>query len=69
MAALLKQEGSLLKMSVLLSVYKDGRVCISILHNPGEDPTGYEDASERWSPVHTVSSVVLQSTNMLRLVD
>ena len=37
-----------------LSVYPDGRVCISILHPPGEDPNGYELASERWTPVHTV---------------
>lgn len=36
------------------AVYPDGRVCISILHPPGEDPNGYELASERWTPVHTV---------------
>jgi hypothetical protein len=36
-------------------VYPDGRVCISILHAPGDDPNGYELASERWSPVHTVN--------------
>ncbi len=40
--------------SALLAVYADGRVCISILHNPGDDPHGYEKAAERWSPVHTV---------------
>ncbi|KAL0919606.1 hypothetical protein M5K25_011711 [Dendrobium thyrsiflorum] len=34
-------------------VYPDGRVCISILHAPGDDPNGYELASERWTPVHT----------------
>jgi ubiquitin-protein ligase len=39
------------------SVYPDGRVCISILHPPGEDPNGYELASERWTPVHTVGLV------------
>jgi ubiquitin-protein ligase len=37
-----------------MPVYPDGRVCISILHPPGEDPNGYELASERWTPVHTV---------------
>jgi len=43
-------------LAVCLSpVYPDGRVCISILHAPGDDPNGYELASERWSPVHTVS--------------
>ena len=36
------------------AVYKDGRVCISILHDPGDDPHGYETAAERWSPVQSV---------------
>jgi hypothetical protein len=36
------------------AVYADGRVCISILHNPGDDPNGYETAAERWSPVQSV---------------
>lgn len=44
------------------AVYSDGKVCISILHNPGDDPHGYENASERWSPIHTVSPVLLMST-------
>ncbi|OAY46066.1 ubiquitin-conjugating enzyme E2 14 isoform X2 [Manihot esculenta] len=35
------------------NVYPDGKVCISILHPPGDDPNGYELATERWSPVHT----------------
>uniref|UniRef100_A0A804LMI9 Ubiquitin carrier protein 7 n=1 Tax=Zea mays TaxID=4577 RepID=A0A804LMI9_MAIZE len=35
-------------------VYPDGWVCISILHPPSEDPNGYELASERWTPVHTL---------------
>ena len=39
---------------VWVAVYSDGRVCISILHPPGDDPSGYELASERWTPVHTV---------------
>jgi len=47
------------------NVYKDGRVCISILHKPGNDPTGYEDASERWSPVHTVETIMLSIISML----
>jgi len=47
------------------NVYKDGRVCISILHNPGDDPTGYEDASERWSPVHTVETIMISIISML----
>jgi len=28
-----------------LAVYPDGRVCISILHPPGDDPNGYEVVS------------------------
>ena len=47
------------------NVYSDGRVCISILHNPGDDPMGYERASERWSPVHTVETIMLSIISML----
>ena len=42
-----------------LLVYTTGVVCISILHPPGDDPNGYEHASERWSPVQTVSTILL----------
>ncbi|CAK9156096.1 unnamed protein product [Ilex paraguariensis] len=35
------------------NIYPDGKVCISILHPPGDDPNVYELASERWSAVHT----------------
>ena len=55
-------------MSVLLfppPVYPDGNVCISILHNPGEDPLMYEQASERWSPVQSVEKVLLSVISML----
>ncbi|KAK2983268.1 hypothetical protein RJ640_009282 [Escallonia rubra] len=38
------------------NVYSDGKVCISILHPPGDDPNGYELSSERWMPVHTILS-------------
>lgn len=47
------------------NVYKDGRVCISILHSPGDDPHGYESASERWLPVHSVQSIMLSIISML----
>lgn len=43
----------------LCAVYADGRVCISILHSPGDDPHGYEQASERWLPIHTVRFPVM----------
>jgi len=47
------------------NVYPDGRVCISILHPPGDDPNGYELASERWMPVHTVETILLSIISML----
>ncbi|KAL7625307.1 hypothetical protein AAE478_004523 [Parahypoxylon ruwenzoriense] len=40
------------------NVYPDGNLCISILHNPGEDITSGEQASERWSPLQGVESVL-----------
>ncbi|KAL0074857.1 ubiquitin-conjugating enzyme/RWD-like protein [Phycomyces blakesleeanus] len=47
------------------NVYPDGTVCISILHPPGDDKYGYEDANERWSPVHTVETILLSVISML----
>eukprot|EP00275_Glaucocystis_incrassata_P002080 EC124719.1.p1 GENE.EC124719.1~~EC124719.1.p1 ORF type:complete len:133 (+),score=6.60 EC124719.1:203-601(+) len=47
------------------NVYPDGRVCISILHPPGNDPYGYESAAERWSPVHTVETILLSIISLL----
>ncbi|ELU37508.1 ubiquitin-conjugating enzyme domain-containing protein [Rhizoctonia solani AG-1 IA] len=40
------------------NIYPDGKVCISILHAPGEDQYGFEQAGERWMPVHSVESIV-----------
>jgi len=40
------------------NVYLDGRLCISILHAPGEDEQSGELASERWSPLQGVESVL-----------
>lgn len=48
-----------------LSVYPDGRVCISILHAPGDDPMGYESSAERWSPVQSVEKILLSVVSML----
>ncbi|KAK0744830.1 ubiquitin-conjugating enzyme/RWD-like protein [Apiosordaria backusii] len=41
------------------NIYPDGRLCISILHPPEEDISGYEQASERWSPVQSPESILL----------
>lgn len=34
-------------------------------HAPGEDEWGYEEAGERWLPVHTVESVVSTAVGAL----
>mmetsp|Transcript_11859 Transcript_11859/g.19982 ORF Transcript_11859/g.19982 Transcript_11859/m.19982 type:complete len:169 (+) Transcript_11859:77-583(+) len=47
------------------NVYEDGKVCISILHAPGEDQYGYESASERWLPIHTVESILISVISMI----
>ncbi|KAH9476909.1 Ubiquitin-conjugating enzyme E2 15 [Psilocybe cubensis] len=47
------------------NIYKDGTVCISILHAPGEDQYGYEDAGERWMPVHTAESILVSVISLL----
>lgn len=46
-------------------VDKNGDVCISILHEPGDDKFGYEKASERWLPVHTVETILISVISML----
>jgi ubiquitin-conjugating enzyme E2 G1 len=48
-----------------IQVYTNGDVCISILHPPGEDNTGYESAAERWSPVQTPATILLSVISML----
>ena len=40
------------------NVYADGKVCISILHAPGEDEQSGEMACERWSSIQGVESVL-----------
>jgi len=47
------------------NIYADGVVCVSILHAPGEDQYGYEDASERWLPVHSVESILVSVISLL----
>ncbi|KAG8935199.1 Ubiquitin-conjugating enzyme E2 15 [Tulasnella sp. UAMH 9824] len=47
------------------NIYPDGVVCISILHPPGEDQWGYEQASERWLPVHTVETILVSVISLL----
>jgi ubiquitin-conjugating enzyme E2 G1 len=49
------------------NIWPDGKVCISILHPPGEDPLNpQEQASERWLPIHNVFSICMSvSTSAL----
>lgn len=47
------------------NIDKVGNVCISILHEPGDDRFGYEKAAERWLPVHTVETILISVISML----
>ncbi|MES1905998.1 MAG: Ubiquitin-conjugating enzyme E2 G2 [Paramarteilia canceri] len=47
------------------NIYPEGEVCISILHPAGADPTGYESASERWTPAHSVEKILLSVISLL----
>ncbi|XP_009467256.1 PREDICTED: ubiquitin-conjugating enzyme E2 G1 [Nipponia nippon] len=47
------------------NVDKNGDVCISILHEPGEDKYGYEKPEERWLPIHTVETIMISVISML----
>lgn len=40
------------------NIYADGTLCISILHQPGEDLMSGEEAGERWSPLQGAESVL-----------
>jgi ubiquitin-conjugating enzyme E2 R len=47
------------------NIYPDGRLCISILHQPGEDEMSGESASERWNPSQRVESVLISVLSLL----
>uniref|UniRef100_A0AC35U466 UBIQUITIN_CONJUGAT_2 domain-containing protein n=1 Tax=Rhabditophanes sp. KR3021 TaxID=114890 RepID=A0AC35U466_9BILA len=47
------------------NIYHDGKVCISILHSPGEDPLGYEAIDERWSPCQSIEKILLSVISMI----
>lgn len=47
------------------NIYTDGRLCISILHPPGDDAMSGELASERWSPAQRVESVLISILSLL----
>ena len=47
------------------NIYPDGRLCISILHAPGEDVMSGEEAGERWSPAQRAETVLLSIISLL----
>ena len=48
------------------NIYKDGKVCISILHSPGVDRFNeQEKAEERWRPSLGVEQIILSVISML----
>ena len=47
------------------NVYPDGHICISILHEPGDDERSGELACERWSVAQNVRSILLSIISML----
>uniref|UniRef100_A0A0G4HQ76 UBC core domain-containing protein n=1 Tax=Chromera velia CCMP2878 TaxID=1169474 RepID=A0A0G4HQ76_9ALVE len=48
------------------NIYPDGRVCISILHDPGEDQFNPQERSdERWRPILGVESILVSVISML----
>ncbi|KAJ2654905.1 Ubiquitin-conjugating enzyme E2 14 [Coemansia sp. RSA 1200] len=47
------------------NVYTDGKVCISILHRAGDDPSNYERPEECWRPVLTAEAVLMSVISLL----
>jgi len=47
------------------NVYTDGRICISILHPPGEDNQSGERPEERWNPTQSVRTILLSVISLL----
>lgn len=48
------------------NIHEDGKVCISILHPPGEDRFNeQETADERWRPILGVEQIIVSVLSML----
>jgi len=47
------------------NVYRNGEVCISILHPHGRDAFGYEKPEERWTAVQSVEKILVSVMSML----
>ena len=46
------------------NIYENGTMCISILHE-GIDITEYEDIQERWTPTHSINSILISIISIL----
>lgn len=47
------------------NIYTDGKVCISTLHVADDDPSSYEKPDEKWTPVHSIRTIVLGVISIL----
>ncbi|KAL3111024.1 hypothetical protein niasHT_012406 [Heterodera trifolii] len=47
------------------NIFTSGKVCISILHPPGNDPFGIEHASERWNRNRSVESILVSVQQLM----
>jgi ubiquitin-conjugating enzyme E2 G1 len=48
------------------NVYKDGKVCISILHEAKEDPFNQQESmDEKWRPIISVEAILISVMSML----
>lgn len=55
-----------LRACVHITVHEDGKVCISILHPPGEDAFNeQESAEERWRPILGVEQILMSVISLL----
>lgn len=47
------------------NIYTDGKVCISILHSDGDDPTDLDSANCSWTPGQNIRTVCLSIISLL----
>lgn len=47
------------------NIEPDGTVCISILHESGDDVYGYETEAERWKPIYKPGDIIMAIVSIL----
>lgn len=50
---------------ILIFVFQNGDLCISILHPPVDDPQSGELPCERWNPTQSVRTILLSVISLL----